>query len=100
LALFVSTIYVRRAYQNRPEFYHSKIGRTRKNTILLIKINNAPILKSGIFPSLKHGDFTLVELGDKIVQKRKIQAFVMLRRVSDFKVSLRGKQFKKTGSQG
>jgi hypothetical protein len=62
-----------RAYQNRPEFYHSKTGHTRKNTILLTKINNAPILKSGIFPSLKRGDFTLFRLGDMIVRKLKIK---------------------------
>ena len=30
--------------------------------IALIKINNAPILKIGIFPSSNCGDFTLMEL--------------------------------------
>lgn len=30
--------------------------------ITLIEINNAPILKIGIFPSSNYGDFTLMEL--------------------------------------
>ena len=40
----------------------AKLAVQGKNAILLIKINNAPILKIGIFPSLKRGDFTLLEL--------------------------------------
>jgi hypothetical protein len=34
----------------------------KENVILLIKINNDPILKIGIFPSSKQGNFTPLAL--------------------------------------
>jgi hypothetical protein len=39
-----------------------KLGVQERNVILLPQINNAPILKNGIFPSSECGDFTLFGL--------------------------------------